>query len=125
MSSKIARMIKKFISIGLIAFMAVSLTAPLFSSKDCGMPCCEKVEISCCLEKVKTECPMEMTSCDQSLIILLISGPKAQTNQTVDSSVNELADNSIIVSDFGYKHTQEFQNPSVSPPISFLTPLRI
>ena len=125
MSSKIARMIKKFISIGLIAFMAVSLAAPLFSSKDCGMPCCEKVEISCCLEKVKTECPMEMTSCDQSLIILLISGPKAQNNQIVDLSANLLVDDSIIVSDFGYKHTQEFQNPSFSPPISFLTPLRI
>ena len=125
MSSKITRMTKKFISIGLIAFMAVSLASPLFSSEDCDMLCCEKVEISCCLEKVKTECPMEMTSCDQSLIILLISGPKAQTNQTVDSSVNELADDSIIVYDFGYKHTQKFQNPSVSPPISFLTPLRI
>ncbi|MBC8322320.1 MAG: hypothetical protein H8E70_01990 [Candidatus Marinimicrobia bacterium] len=119
-------MVKKYISISLIAFMAVSLAAPLFSSEDCDMPCCEKIEMSCCLEEDMTQCQMEMTSCDQSLIILLISGPKAQNNQKVDLSSNLLADDSIIVSDFGYNtHTHEFQNPSVLPPISFLTPLRI
>lgn len=119
------RMVKKYISISLITFMTISLAAPLFSTENCDMPCCEKIEMSCCLEQDKSECPMEMTSCDQSLIILLISGPKAQTNQKVDLSANLLADDSIIVSDFGLLHTQEFQNPSVSPPISFLTPLRI
>ncbi len=117
-------MLKKYISIGLIAFMAVSMAVTLFSSEDCGMPCCGKVEMSCCIGQEKSQCP-EMTSCDKTLILLLLSGPKAHTNQKVEISANQLADISIIVSGFGSLHTKEFQNPSVSPPISFLTPLRI
>lgn len=118
-------MVKKYISFSLIAFMSMSLVTPLFSSEDCGMSCCKKIELSCCIEQEKIDCPMEMTSCDQSFIILLISGPKAQTNQKVDFSAIQIADNTITVTDFGFLHSKEFQNPSVSPPISFLTPLRI
>lgn len=123
--ASITRMAKKFISISLIAFMAVSLAVPLFSLEDCDMPCCGEIELSCCSEQDMSQCQMEMTSCDKSLVILLISGPKAHTNQKVELSADLLADGSIIVSNFGSLHSQEFQNPSVSPPISFLTPLRI
>jgi hypothetical protein len=118
-------MAKKHISISLIAFMTISLAMPLFSPEDCTMSCCGEIEMSCCIDQEKPECPMGMTSCDNSLIILLISGPKAQTNQKVDFSAIQIADNAITVTDFGYLHSKDFQNPSVLPPISFLIPLRI
>ena len=118
-------MVKKFISISLIAFMAFTFATPLFSTEDCTSPCCPQVEKNCCIQQDAVDCPIVMTSCETPIALLLISGLEAKKTQTLDLNASQLYVYEII--DFGieYNITSDIQNPSASPPTAFLTPLRI
>ena len=118
-------MVKKSITVGLIAFMALALAAPLFSSEDCDLPCCITVETSCCIQPEVVDCPMGMTACETPIALLLISGLNIHTNPTVDLAANPLADVVICTPDIVLLCKSEIQNLSASPPTAFLTPLRI
>ncbi len=116
---------KKYISAGLTIFMVMALASPLFSIEDDTPSCCQKVEMDCCMQQELGDCPMAVSSCDNSIMLLLISGLKAPITQTNELTVvesiyfgfNSLSSNKII--------TADIQFLSVSQPTSFLTPLLI
>ncbi|MFQ6677961.1 MAG: hypothetical protein ACE5D0_06525 [Fidelibacterota bacterium] len=118
-------MAKKSITIGLITFMVLALAAPLFSTGDGTSPCCKQVEMNCCIQQEINDCPMSINSCEIPVALLLISGPKPHTSQNVELTVSQLGDVTFCDPDYGYIITSDIQNSSASPPISFLTPLRI
>jgi len=89
------------------------------------MPCCQQVEMSCCIQNEADDCPMSMSSCETPVTILLISGPIPHTNQNVELTASLLGDVTIFNPALGYQSTSDIQNSSASPPVSFLIPLRI
>ncbi len=118
-------MVKKLISISLVAFMAFTFATPLFSSEDCEISCCQKIEASCCIQPEVVDCSMAMTSCETPIALLLISGPKAHNNQNIELTASQLGEAAICDLRNEYLPTSYIQNSSASPPISFLTPLRL
>ncbi len=118
-------MVKKSISIGLIIFVACSFAAPLFSLKVCDMPCCHQIEMSCCTKEAQVQCPMQMTSCEKSVILLLINGPKAQVSQLNDVCSSALINVVLPCPHRDVIYSEITQSLSESLPVSFLTPLRI
>ena len=116
---------KKYISTGLTIFMVMALASPLFSIEDDTPSCCQKVEMNCCMQQELGDCPMAVSSCDNSIMLLLLSGLKAPITPTNELSTVEhiyLGFNSLSL----YKIiTADIQFLSVSPPTSFLPPLLI
>lgn len=81
--------------------------------------------MNCCLQQAADDCPMEMNSGNNAVVLLLISGPKAISNQTDD--LIGIHQSHIDYVNFGdlSEFVTDIKATSSSPPISFLTPLLI
>lgn len=77
-------MVKKSITISLIALVTLALAAPLFSTENCDTPCCQQEEMNCCVQSDGADRLIGLTSCEIPVTLLLISGLKCKTTQTVD-----------------------------------------
>ncbi|MBT3216670.1 MAG: hypothetical protein HOD97_06870 [Candidatus Marinimicrobia bacterium] len=81
-------MLKNITAIGLIILFAGATAAPFIHLGDCEMPCCIKVEKSCCDMKKDIDCPT-MSDCGTSVFMPIVSGPFHKADlKTTDAVIN-------------------------------------
>ncbi len=120
-------MFKRITSISLVLIMAFAMAAPILHI-DCGMPCCEGQEMTCCDKTMDTEitkaCKIDMKTCDMgSIFVPLISAPLNKYNMKVDTNVQCTIQFSTFISSYNTNYNLVLLVHPPEPPPAFNSPL--